>query len=163
MRKLLMSVVIILVVVIGGGWYAKNLITNKVADAVMIQVDNPAVQRQISGLLIKAKANPDLINQALSDALKGSGAMGSSGIDMGLVAGVLPQDALKGTEQLNLYTKADAIRFAMSRFSPTQIARLMQLYAERNQLTGAQKKEIEREVLSHFTAKEIQAMLSVAA
>ncbi|QSO51145.1 hypothetical protein JZ785_20155 [Alicyclobacillus curvatus] len=59
-------------------------------------------------------------------------------------------------------SRQQLIQFAMSRFTTSQIANYVRLYAERASLSPQQKAQIKQQILSHFSATEIQDMAAAA-
>jgi hypothetical protein len=55
-------------------------------------------------------------------------------------------------------SREQVIAFAESHFTQSEILHYLELYEHRGSLTKAEKDEIKREILSHFTSAEIQAM-----
>lgn len=60
-------------------------------------------------------------------------------------------------------SRQQVVNYAMSHFTQGEIVHFLTLYMNRSELTVAQKQEIRRQILSHFTADEIQAMAAAAA
>ncbi|CAM3783582.1 hypothetical protein [Alicyclobacillus pomorum] len=62
-------------------------------------------------------------------------------------------------ESIPIFTsRAQIIAYAESHFTQSEILHYLELYERRGSLTKAEKDEIKREILSHFTPAEIQAM-----
>lgn len=59
-------------------------------------------------------------------------------------------------------SREDIINYAMSKFTPSELAQYAEDYANRKSLTSEQKAQLEQQILSHFTAQEISAMQSAA-
>lgn len=55
-------------------------------------------------------------------------------------------------------SRQQLVNYAMSHFTKAQIARYMSLYLHKDTLTTAQKNQIKRDILAHFTPSEIQDM-----
>lgn len=62
----------------------------------------------------------------------------------------------------NFTSRQQLIQFAMSRFTTSQIANYVRLYAERASLSPQYKAQIKEQILSHFTPAQIQAMAAAA-
>jgi hypothetical protein len=157
-------------VLAGGGWYAKEAVTQRMAEQLMDTVKDPNIQKQIN----EAMNNPQL-TQSLKQAIGTSPAVGQQAFGEAQAKGKngaggtigkatqekSAQTTSEGSGQsteLAFANRDEAIRFAMSRFSATEIAQFASAYANRNNLSSADKARIKAEILSRFTPEEIDAL-----
>ena len=144
-----------------------------------------SVQKSISNAMTRNSSisNATLRNNSMSSAMKGNNSLSSamtgnnslsSAITSNSVgaAGSSSTDSVKGAgsaksldsnndsnESIPTFTSREqVIAYAESHFTESEILHYFELYEERGSLTQAEKDEIKKEILSHFTPAEIQAM-----
>jgi hypothetical protein len=162
-------------VLAGGGWYAKEAVTHRMAEQVLDTVKDPNIQKQIN----EAMNNPQLaqsLKQAVGSSLaagqQASGDAQTKGENSAIgTNGKATQEKSAQTSSggsgqssgLAFANRDEAIRFAMSRFSAAEIAQFASAYANRKNLSSAEKARIKAEILSRFTPEEIDALRRAAA
>jgi pyrrolidone-carboxylate peptidase len=113
--------------------YAKTKVSEKVVEAL----NNPSIKQA----LLKAEQSPTFIAEAKKYA-------GNSVTD--------------ASNTLHFANKQAAVNYATSKLSASEVTRLMYDYANRSNLTQAQKDQDKEEVLSHFSSQELQALAAAA-
>jgi hypothetical protein len=149
---------------------------NKITANLPQSVDS-SMQSSISHAMIAhdSISNASKGNHSISSAMTRSHSVGSaiiSSTSVGVPASSSPSAAHSGGtsktagdngssnhESIPIFTSREQIiAFAESHFTKSEILHYLELYEHRGSLTKAEKDEIKREILSHFTPAEIQAM-----
>jgi arsenate reductase-like glutaredoxin family protein len=136
---------------------------------------NSSVQKSTSNAMTRNSSisNEIIRNNSLSNAITRNnsisspitsssvGAVGSSSTDS--VRGAGSAKSLESNNDSNesiptFTSREQVIAYAESHFTESEILHYLELYEQRGSLTQAEKDEIKKEILSHFTPAEIQAM-----
>jgi hypothetical protein len=185
MKKWIIGSAIGVVVIVGeGAWYAYHTVQEKIGEQMVSILKDPATQNEINKIIAnlpqnvnssvqKSISNAMTKNSSISDATLRNNSISSPIISNSVGAATSSStDSVKGAgsaksldsnndsnESIPTFTSRDqVIAYAESHFTESEILHYLELYENRGSLTQAQKDEIKKEILSHFTPAEIQAM-----
>ncbi|GMA62009.1 hypothetical protein NZD89_19975 [Alicyclobacillus fastidiosus] len=131
MKKFLIGLLAFVVIVGLGGYEAKNLLTKKVAEKIAA---DPGIHSTIQTALQQNPALKSQIQQYITRY---------------------------GTGGLHFSSQQEALTYAMNHMSPSEAAKLYELYQNRDSLTPAQQQQVESEVAADFTPQQLAAMAQV--
>jgi len=163
---------VILAVLAGGAYGIKSYIAKQIGDEVVQLTQDPEVQKTINKAIedgLKQQAGDIKLPEGTpaTDAQK-TGAGGTASVpasaDGGGQAGQ-PAAPAKQEQQPAapaIANRAEAVAYAQSKFSATEIAQFSSAYANRKNLSKAEKDEIKQQILSRFTPQELQALQQAA-
>ncbi|ANE47063.1 hypothetical protein SY83_13200 [Paenibacillus swuensis] len=161
------------IVILAGAavWAGKIYISNQMVSVITKLADNPETQKELDQITkelsddAKAQAILEETGQAAIADSKGNGAEADTGTETGAGSGSNPEkatDSKAASKAPKLDSKDEATQYAMSKFSAKEIVKYMDLYRNQSSLTPEKKEEIKKDILSRFTAEEIQALLAAS-
>ncbi|MGZ4122846.1 MAG: hypothetical protein ACXVOI_06505 [Tumebacillaceae bacterium] len=164
----------IVVVLVAGGYGVKQYVTSKIGDEVVQMTKDPAIQKMIDKAIADGNGTQqvkELAKQAAQQVAttaqqtgsnsKGDGAANTTtetngtATNTGSSTGNGSSDPSGG---LQFQSRDEAVKYAMSKFSASEIAHFMSVYQNRSQMSSSEKAAIKAEVLSRFSASELKAM-----
>ncbi|MCY0892172.1 MAG: hypothetical protein OWR52_01500 [Acidibacillus sp.] len=104
-------------------------------------------------------ASTDMTNSTSTDASP-SGADSSGNAYTSSSSSANTTGSTSSTAGLTFTSRQQVISFAISKFTPEQVAYYTNMYMERSTLSPAVKMSIKAQILSHFTPNEIQSMIA---
>lgn len=132
----------------GGLWYGKKIVTNALSSKLTAVLNSPSGKQVLDNVLASKSVKDGLAK------------IGSSKAGQSALVRLSQRVSSPSKDSVHLATENQAIQFALSRVSATQLLTWANDYRNRGTLSVAQKKAIESQVLSKFSAAQLQAMAS---
>ncbi|PWK05017.1 hypothetical protein [Tumebacillus permanentifrigoris] len=164
-----------ILVLLGGGYALKQYATAKIGDQVVQMINEPDVQKAIDNAIAQGNLQElplDLTTEigtsteTPSEAATATPSAQVEGQPEGSSDMPNTVQGSAGAESnapnASLKSREDAVAYAQSKFSATEIASYLSAYQNKAQLSSAEKASIKAEILSHFSAAELRALQEAA-
>jgi hypothetical protein len=170
------------VVLLGGGYALKQFATAKIGDQVVRMINEPDVKKAIDSAIAKGTGNDLHIDLQQAPAMADATPSAPASTNQESQAGASPAapaaqnkpaasngnsssptgGSSANTPDLSLKNRDDAVAYAQSKFSVSEIANYLSLYKKKDQLSSSEKASIKAEILSRFSASELKALQEAA-